>query len=80
MAIVAGAASPTRTKSTGSAWSCSLLGRRLAMASVAKNTVGKAVVERVKGSQPGALRAFAAAAVVGIATAVLTYRGLRSGG
>jgi hypothetical protein len=50
------------------------------MASVAKETLGKAVVERVKGSKPGALRAFAAAVVVGLGTAVLTYRALRSGG
>ncbi len=40
-------------------------------------TVGKAVGERVSGSRPGPLRAFAAAAVVGAATAVLTYKALR---
>jgi hypothetical protein len=49
------------------------------MASMAKNTLGKAVVERVKGSQPGPLRAFAAAVVVGAAAAAFTYRALRSG-
>lgn len=40
----------------------------------AASTVGNAVGERVAGGRPGALRAFAAAAVVGAATAVLTYR------
>lgn len=43
----------------------------------AASTVGNAVGERVAGGRPGALRAFAAAAVVGAATAVLTYRALR---
>jgi hypothetical protein len=49
------------------------------MASVAKKTVGSAVVKRITGSQPGALRAFGAAVVVGFAAAALTYRALRSG-
>ena len=43
----------------------------------AVSTVGKAVGERLTGGRPGALRAFAAAAVVGAASAVLTYRALR---
>jgi hypothetical protein len=42
-------------------------------------TVGKAAAERVMGFGPGRMRAFAAAAVTGTATAVLTYRLLRSG-
>jgi hypothetical protein len=40
-------------------------------------TVGKAVGERVTGGRPGVLRAFAAAAVVGAASAVITYKALR---
>jgi hypothetical protein len=43
-------------------------------------TVKKAVVERAAGDRPGALRAFGAAVIVGVASAVLTYRLLRSGG
>jgi hypothetical protein len=43
-----------------------------------KSTVGKAVAERVRGSQPGGFRSFAAATIVGFATAVATYRLLRS--
>jgi hypothetical protein len=45
--------------------------------SAAVRTVGKAVGERVSGGRPGVLRAFAAAAVVGAATAVVTYKALR---
>ena len=41
-------------------------------------TVGRAAVERVAGGRPSALRALAAAAVTGGATATLTYRLLRS--
>jgi hypothetical protein len=44
----------------------------------ALRTAGKAASERVRGGRPGPLRAFAAAAVVGLATAVITYRLLRS--
>ncbi|MGB9183491.1 MAG: hypothetical protein WCB67_05450 [Solirubrobacteraceae bacterium] len=39
--------------------------------------VGKALGERITGGRPGPLRAFAAAAVVGAATAVTTYKALR---
>ena len=49
------------------------------MASVAKRTIGTAVVKRVAGSDPGGFRSFAAAAVVGFAAAALAYRVLRSG-
>jgi hypothetical protein len=49
------------------------------MASAATRTVGKAAAKRLSGSGAGPLQAFAAAAVVGVATAVLTYRLLRSG-
>lgn len=43
------------------------------MGSAIKNTVGKAVVERVgPGSNPGTFRALAAAVVVGIGAAVAT--------
>ncbi len=45
--------------------------------SAAVRTVGKAVGERVSGGSPGALRAFAAATVVGAAAAVATYKVLR---
>ena len=45
----------------------------------AKSTVGKAVAERITGSQPGGFRSLAAATIVGLATAVATYRLLRSG-
>jgi hypothetical protein len=41
-------------------------------------SVSRAVVERVTGNGPSALRAFAAATVTGGATATLTYRLLRS--
>ena len=40
-------------------------------------TVGHAVGEKVSGGQPGPLRAFAAAAIVGAAAAVVTYKSLR---
>ena len=42
------------------------------------STVGKAVGERLSGGRPGALRAIAAAAVVGAASAVITYKALRN--
>jgi hypothetical protein len=42
------------------------------------STVGKAVGERLSGGRPGALRAMAAAAVVGMASAVITYKALRN--
>jgi hypothetical protein len=42
-------------------------------------TVGKAAAERVAGLRPGRWRAFVAAAATGAATAVVTYRVLRSG-
>jgi hypothetical protein len=41
-------------------------------------TVGKAASERLRGEGPGRVRAVAAAVVTGAATAVLTYRVLRS--
>jgi hypothetical protein len=41
-------------------------------------SVSRAVVERVSGDGPSALRAFAAATLTGGATATLTYRLLRS--
>jgi hypothetical protein len=41
-------------------------------------TAGKAVAERVAGLQPGRWSAFVAAAATGTATAVATYRALRS--
>lgn len=50
------------------------------MASVGKQTVGKAVAQRMKGSRPGPLVAFGAAVVVGIGAAMLTYKALRAGG
>ena len=43
-------------------------------------TVKKAVVERVKGGRPGPFRSFGASVIAGVATAVVTYRLLRSGG
>lgn len=46
--------------------------------SALKRTLGKAVSERVHGTGPGPVRAFVASAAVGLATAVLTYRVLRS--
>ncbi len=48
------------------------------MSGAAVRTIGKAVSERALGVGPGRLRAFGAAMVTGIATAVLTYRMLRS--
>lgn len=47
--------------------------------SAALRTVGKAAAERVMGFAPGRVRALAAATVAGSATAVVTYRLLRSG-
>jgi hypothetical protein len=41
-------------------------------------TVGRAVVERLSGSRPSSIRALAAAAVTGGATATVTYRLLRA--
>lgn len=49
------------------------------MASIAKETLGKAVAKRASGSKPGPLAAFGAALVAGIAAAALTYKALRSG-
>jgi hypothetical protein len=46
--------------------------------SAAIRTVGKAAAERALGFGPGRVRAFAAAVVTGSATAVVTYRVLRS--
>jgi hypothetical protein len=43
------------------------------------SSVKKAFQERITGSKPGVLRAAVAAATVGGAAAVLTYRALRSG-
>jgi hypothetical protein len=48
------------------------------MTSAALKTAGKAAAERVAGIQPGRWQAFVAAAATGTATAVLTYRALRS--
>jgi hypothetical protein len=49
------------------------------MASTAKRTVAKAVGQRVSGSRPGALTAFAAAVIVGAGAGVAAYRLLRGG-
>jgi hypothetical protein len=49
------------------------------MSGGALRTLGKAAAERVTGTGPGPVRAFVAAAITGTATAVLTYRVLRSG-
>ena len=49
------------------------------MTGAAIRTVTKAAAERVNGTGPGAMRACIAAAITGTATAVLTYRALRSG-
>ena len=49
------------------------------MASAATRTVGKAAAKRLSGSGSGPFQAFVASAVVGVGTAVLTYRLLRSG-
>ncbi len=48
------------------------------MTGAAVRTLGKAVSERALGVGPGRARAFVAAMVTGTATAVLTYRALRS--
>jgi hypothetical protein len=48
------------------------------MKTAAIKTAGKAVSERVAGMQPGRWSAFVAAAATGTATAVLTYKALRS--
>ncbi len=48
------------------------------MKAAAIKTVGKAVGERVAGLQPGRWGAFVTAAATGTATAVLTYKALRS--
>jgi len=42
-------------------------------------TVSKAATERILGLGPGRVRAFVAATVTGTATAVVTYRLLRTG-
>jgi hypothetical protein len=49
------------------------------MKGAAVKTVGKAAGERLTGTGPGPLRAFAAAVIAGTAVAVLTYKALRSG-
>jgi hypothetical protein len=41
-------------------------------------SIGKTAAERMAGMQPGRWRAFVAAAATGTATAVVTYRVLRS--
>jgi hypothetical protein len=48
------------------------------VSATAIRTVGKAATERLLGAGPGPVRALIAAAVTGGATAVLTYRLLRS--
>lgn len=48
------------------------------MSGAAIRTVGKAAVERVAGLGPGPVRAAVASAAVGTASAVVTYRLLRS--
>ena len=48
------------------------------MKAAAIKSVGRTVGERVSGAQPGRWSAFVAAAAAGTATAVLTYRALRS--
>ena len=42
--------------------------------------VEEAVADRIKGDEPGRLRALGAAIVVGVGAALLTYRLLRSNG
>lgn len=49
------------------------------MKGTALRTIWKAIRDRLSGNQPGAMRAFVVAVVVGVATAVITYRLLRSG-
>jgi hypothetical protein len=46
--------------------------------SAGARSIGKAVAERLAGVGPGRMRAGMAAAVTGTATAVVTYRLLRS--
>ena len=48
------------------------------MKTAAIKTAGKAVGERMAGMQPGRWGAFVAAAATGTATAVMTYKALRS--
>ena len=50
------------------------------MSSAATRTVGNAAIKRIAGSRPGPLGALLAATIVGVATAMVTYRLLRSGG
>jgi hypothetical protein len=50
------------------------------MGSGALSTVGKAASERIRGVGPGPFRAAVAAVITGTATALLTYRALRSDG
>ena len=45
-----------------------------------RKALGRAVVERLSGGRPSALRAAAGAAVAGAAVAAGVYRGLRSQG
>ncbi len=47
--------------------------------SSAARTVGKAAAKRLSGSRPGPVASFVAAVTVGAASAVATYRLLRSG-
>jgi len=49
------------------------------MTAAAVRTVSKAAAARLVGRRPSRLQAFVAAAATGTATAVLTYRALRSG-
>jgi len=49
------------------------------MKEAAVKTAGKAASERLTGDGPGAMRALVVSAIAGAATAVLTYRLLRSG-
>jgi hypothetical protein len=50
------------------------------MASAALRNVGEAVAQRARGDVPGRARAMVAAVAAGAATAVLTYKLLRSTG
>jgi len=49
------------------------------MKSSIMKTIGRALGQRISGSQPGALQALLVASIVGIGAAVLTYRLLRAG-
>jgi hypothetical protein len=49
------------------------------MKGAALGTIGKAISQRLRGDRPGPFRAFVVAAIIGIITAVITYRLLRSG-